>query len=172
MMTEVVIRDDVPGIMVSKGNFLIGCGTAISTDRVRATLAHEIGTPLNVIAGRAKRLARNADDEKITANAAIIYEDLAVLSRFKHPQRQGEQVIAVVDADGCAPLAVPYSAVACLQPAGGATSCNQAHGSDPAVVAVPYRAATYTATGRGCAGWPGLPPAPDCQLLGPAVAAP
>lgn len=88
------------------------------------------------------------------------------------PQRQGEQVIAVVDADGCAPLAVPYSAVACLQPAGGATSCNQAHGSDPAVVAVPYRAATYTATGRGCAGWPGLPPAPDCQLLGPAVAAP
>ena len=88
------------------------------------------------------------------------------------PQRQGEQVIAVVDADGCAPLAVPYSAVACLQPAGGATSCNQAHGSDPAVVAVPYRAATYTATGRGCAGWPGLPPAPDCQLLGPAIAAP
>ena len=88
------------------------------------------------------------------------------------PQRQGEQVIAVVDVDGCAPLAVPYSAVACLQPAGGATFCNQAHGSDPAVVAVPYRAATYTATGRGCAGWPGLPPAPGCQLLGPAIAAP
>jgi N-dimethylarginine dimethylaminohydrolase len=32
-------------------------------------------------------------DLVFTANAALIYEDLAVLSRFKHPQRQGEQPI-------------------------------------------------------------------------------
>ncbi|MCB1985188.1 MAG: DUF1704 domain-containing protein [Burkholderiales bacterium] len=44
LRTEVVIRSDVPGIMVSKGNFLIGRDTAITVERVRATLAHEIGT--------------------------------------------------------------------------------------------------------------------------------
>lgn len=32
-------------------------------------------------------------DLVFTANAALIYEDLAVLSRFKHPQREGEQAI-------------------------------------------------------------------------------
>ena len=44
LATEVIIRADVPGIMVSKGNFLIGRDTSISSNRVRATLAHEIGT--------------------------------------------------------------------------------------------------------------------------------
>jgi uncharacterized protein (TIGR02421 family) len=44
LATEVSIRADVPGIMVSKGNFLIGRDTSISSNRVRATLAHEIGT--------------------------------------------------------------------------------------------------------------------------------
>jgi len=44
LSTEVIIRADVPGIMVSKGDFLIGRDTSISSNRVRATLAHEIGT--------------------------------------------------------------------------------------------------------------------------------
>ena len=41
---KVELRDDVPGILVSKGHFLVGRDTRISLDRVKATLAHEIGT--------------------------------------------------------------------------------------------------------------------------------
>jgi hypothetical protein len=77
-------------------------------------------------------------------------------------------VTAMVQSTGCAALAVPYSSVACLQPSDGAMSCVQAHGAEPAQVVLPYRpGVVFTATGRGCAGWVGLPPASDCQLLGP-----
>lgn len=79
-------------------------------------------------------------------------------------------VTATVQSTGCAALAVPYSAVACLAPTGQAMTCSQAHGDEPARVVLPYQpGVTFTATGRGCAGWVGLPPAPDCQLLGPTV---
>jgi hypothetical protein len=65
-------------------------------------------------------------------------------------------------------LAVPYSVVACLQPDGGVVRCEQARGTDPARVSLfSTPGVTIVATGRGCAGWVGLPPAPDCQLLGP-----
>lgn len=81
-----------------------------------------------------------------------------------------DAVTATVESTGCAALAVPYSAVACLQPSDGAMTCSQAHGSDPARIAMPNRpGVAYTATGRGCAGWVTLPPAPDCQLLGPSL---
>lgn len=77
-------------------------------------------------------------------------------------------IAATVQSTGCAALAVPYSTVVCLQPAGGVQSCAHGHGDEPARIALPYRpGAAYTATGRGCAGWIGLPPAPDCQILGP-----
>ena len=89
------------------------------------------------------------------------------------PLADGSGVTATVRSTGCAPLAVPYSSVACLQASGAAQFCSQAHGADPAQVSVPYQAgATYTATGRGCARWVGLDPAPDCQLLGPNAATP
>ncbi len=83
------------------------------------------------------------------------------------PVREGELVSVTVAFTGCAALAAPYSSVACLQTAGAPISCSQAHGADPARVTLPYRAGAYTATGRGCAGWAGLPPHPDCQTLGP-----
>lgn len=85
------------------------------------------------------------------------------------PATDGVTVSATVQSTGCAALAVPYSAVVCLQPGDGAApSCSQAHGADPARIQLPYRPGVgYVATGRGCAGWVGLPPAPDCQLLGP-----
>ncbi|MCW1960059.1 MAG: hypothetical protein KIH64_016240, partial [Mycobacterium sp.] len=77
-------------------------------------------------------------------------------------------VVATVLSTGCAALAAPYSAVACLQPSDGAQTCAQSNGVEPARIALPYRpGVVYTATGRGCAGWVTLPPAPDCQLLGP-----
>jgi hypothetical protein len=85
------------------------------------------------------------------------------------PTRDGEAVTATVQSTGCAALATPYSAVACLRPdAGAGTRCEQIQGADPVRVSVPYTPGVmFVATGRGCAGWTGLSPAPDCQLLGP-----
>lgn len=89
------------------------------------------------------------------------------------PTRDGDDVTATVESTGCAPLAVPYSAVACLQPGAGPVRCEQAQGGDPAQVRMPYTpGVTMIATGRGCAGWVGLPPGPDCQILGPDSATP
>ena len=85
------------------------------------------------------------------------------------PTRNGDAVTATVQSSGCAALAVPYSAVACLQPGiGSPMRCEQGNGTDPTQVSVPYApGVTFVATGRGCAGWAGLSPGPDCQLLGP-----
>lgn len=44
LTSMVEIRDDIPGIMVSHGNFLIGSDAAVSRSRVEPTLQHEIGT--------------------------------------------------------------------------------------------------------------------------------
>ncbi len=41
---QVELRDDVPGIMVSRGHFLVGMDARVSQSRIKATLAHEIGT--------------------------------------------------------------------------------------------------------------------------------
>lgn len=82
------------------------------------------------------------------------------------PVAEAGMVTATVESVGCAALAVPYSAVACLQGAQGVTQCAQAHGSDPARVSVAYQpGVTYVATGRGCAGWVNVEPHPNCQLL-------
>jgi len=42
--TRVEVRDDIAGILVSHGNFLIGTDARVAADRVDAALAHEIGT--------------------------------------------------------------------------------------------------------------------------------
>jgi len=44
LAARVEVRDDITGILVSKGNFLIGTDTRVARARVEATLAHEIGT--------------------------------------------------------------------------------------------------------------------------------
>ena len=41
---RVEVRDDVTGIMVSHGNFLIGADARVPRRRLRAVLAHEVGT--------------------------------------------------------------------------------------------------------------------------------
>lgn len=89
------------------------------------------------------------------------------------PSAGPDGVSATVQSTGCAALAVPYSTVACLQAGdGSATVCAQARGADPARVSVPYQPGVpYTASGRGCAGWVGLPPAGDCQPVGPITTA-
>ena len=79
-----------------------------------------------------------------------------------------DAVVATVVSTGCAAAATPYSAVACLRPGDGVETCVQSRGTEPAQVVLPYQpGVTFTANGRGCAGWIGLPPAADCQLLGP-----
>ena len=44
LSAQVEVRDDITGILVSNGHFLIGADARIPTTRVQATLAHEIGT--------------------------------------------------------------------------------------------------------------------------------
>lgn len=44
-----------------------------------AGVAHELGTPLHVIVGRAQRIARAADDSKLAAEATIIVEQCGVV---------------------------------------------------------------------------------------------
>ena len=44
LKTRVEVRDDIAGIMVSRGNFLIGASAGVAASRVGAALAHEIGT--------------------------------------------------------------------------------------------------------------------------------
>jgi len=90
------------------------------------------------------------------------------------PIRDGDAVIATVRTARRLDRRDHRVAVACLRPdAGAATRCEQAQGDDPARVSVPYTpGVSFVATGRGCAGWAGLSPAPDCQLLGPNSATP
>ncbi len=44
LQASVEVRDDISGILVSHGNFLIGRDVHVSTTRLQATLNHEIGT--------------------------------------------------------------------------------------------------------------------------------
>lgn len=85
------------------------------------------------------------------------------------PVSEGDVVSATVQSAGCAAAAVPYVMVACLQPGDGASlQCTQSRGADPARVTLPNQpGVAYIASGRGSAGWIGLPPAPDWQVLGP-----
>jgi uncharacterized protein (TIGR02421 family) len=44
LAATVAVRDDISGILVSHGNFLIGSDARVSRQRLRASLDHEIGT--------------------------------------------------------------------------------------------------------------------------------
>ncbi|MDX1812358.1 MAG: flavohemoglobin expression-modulating QEGLA motif protein, partial [Gammaproteobacteria bacterium] len=44
LASTVSLQQDITGILVSRGNFLIGKDAKVSKNRLRATLAHEIGT--------------------------------------------------------------------------------------------------------------------------------
>lgn len=44
LSTGVTIRDDVPGVMVSGGDLLVGSDVRVSSDRAEAIIEHEIGT--------------------------------------------------------------------------------------------------------------------------------
>jgi uncharacterized protein (TIGR02421 family) len=44
LKARVEIRDDVPGLIVSNGHFLVGRNAKVSASRAPATIAHEVGT--------------------------------------------------------------------------------------------------------------------------------
>lgn len=44
LAATVQLRDDVPGLMVSRGHLLVGRGTRVPRARLQATLQHEVGT--------------------------------------------------------------------------------------------------------------------------------
>lgn len=78
---KVVVRDDVTGIMVSQGNFLIGGDARVPPRRVEAALAHEIGTHvLTYHNGRGQPLqllaAGLADYEPLQEGLAVLGEYL------------------------------------------------------------------------------------------------
>lgn len=80
LASTIEIRDDIPGIMVSHGNFLIGANANFSTSRLRATLAHEIGTHVVTYHnGRQQPLQELCGG---MAGYETLQEGLAVLSEY------------------------------------------------------------------------------------------
>lgn len=75
--------------------------------RVASAIAHELGTPLNVVAGRAAMIAGETDDVELVQHATIIQEqsqrmtaiirDLLDFSRRRGPQRAETRMADVMD---------------------------------------------------------------------------
>ncbi len=78
--SKVIIQEDITGLMVSKGNLLIGSRTKIPAARVEALIAHEVGTHvLTYLNGKSQKLQQlyiglSGYDE--------LQEGLAVLSEY------------------------------------------------------------------------------------------
>ncbi len=55
--SKIIVQEDITGLMVSKGNLLIGARTKIPAARVDALIAHEVGTHvLTYLNGKSQRL--------------------------------------------------------------------------------------------------------------------
>ena len=79
LAAQVQLRDDVPGVMVSEGNFLIGTDARVAKNRIEATLSHEIGTHvLTYYNGKSQPFKQLYIG---MANYELLQEGLAVLSR-------------------------------------------------------------------------------------------
>lgn len=80
LAARVELRDDIPGLMVSRGNFLVGAGTKIAQPRVEAALAHEVGT--HVLTNHNGRTQPFAQLHAGMAGYEALQEGLAVLSEY------------------------------------------------------------------------------------------
>ncbi len=76
----VEVRDDIAGIMVSHGRFLIGRGARVAASRVGAALAHEIGT--HVVTWYNGRLQPFRELQEGMAGYEPMQEGLAVLAEY------------------------------------------------------------------------------------------
>jgi uncharacterized protein (TIGR02421 family) len=80
LSSTVQLRADIPGIMVSHGNFLIGSNAQVSKSRLQATLAHEIGT--HVVTYHNGRQQPFQELYTGMAGYETLQEGLAVLSEY------------------------------------------------------------------------------------------
>ena len=76
----VEVRDDIVGILVSHGRFLIGRSARVSESRVGAALAHEIGT--HVVTWHNGRLQPFRELQEGMAGYEPLQEGLAVLAEY------------------------------------------------------------------------------------------
>lgn len=77
---RVELRNDVPGIMVSRGHFLVGRDARVAIDRLNATLAHELGTHIvTYYNGRGQPFRQLYAG---LANYEVLQEGLAVLAEY------------------------------------------------------------------------------------------
>ncbi len=97
---QVEVRDDITGILVSHGNFLIGKDAAVSNSRLDATLNHEIGTHvLTYHNGKKQPLeqlyAGMAGYEELQEGLAVLAEYLSDGLTLPRMQLLAGRVIAV-----------------------------------------------------------------------------
>lgn len=97
---RVVLRDDITGIMVSQGNFLIGRDARVAAARVDAVLAHEIGTHVVTYHnGRRQPLrllhAGMADYEPLQEGLAVLAEFLTGQLGRERLRQLAARVLAV-----------------------------------------------------------------------------
>ena len=100
LAAEVEVRDDITGILVSHGNFLIGSDAGVSGHRLRATLNHEIGThALTYHNGKRQPLrqlyAGLAGYEELQEGLAVLAEYLSGGLTLSRLQLLAGRVIAV-----------------------------------------------------------------------------
>jgi uncharacterized protein (TIGR02421 family) len=98
---EVEIRKDIPGILVSSGNLMVGHYSRFSEDRVDATLAHEIGTHmLTYVNGKSQPFQQFHSG---MAEYESLQEGLAVLAEYLvgklHPSRLSTLAARVIAVD-------------------------------------------------------------------------
>jgi uncharacterized protein (TIGR02421 family) len=90
LASTIEIRDDIPGIMVSHGNFLIGANAVFSTSRLQATLAHEIGT--HIVTYHNGRQQPLQELRGGMAGYETLQEGLAVLSEYLAGELSGARL--------------------------------------------------------------------------------
>jgi uncharacterized protein (TIGR02421 family) len=97
---KVEIRKDIPGILVSSGNLMVGHYSRFSEDRADATLAHEIGTHmLTYVNGKAQPFQQfhsgMADYESLQEGLAVLAEYLVGKLQPSRLRTLAARVIAV-----------------------------------------------------------------------------
>jgi len=100
MTNQIIIRDDIPGILVSKGNLMIGRHSRFLESRVAGTLAHEVGTHvLTHINGKSQPFnllhSGMANYEPLQEGLAILAEYLVGELSSERLRRLAARVLAV-----------------------------------------------------------------------------
>jgi len=100
MPCRIKIRDDIPGVLVSKGHLMIGRYSRFLESRVAGTLAHEIGTHIvTYVNGKAQPFHQfysgMADYEPLQEGLAVLAEYLVGELSPERLRRLAARVIAV-----------------------------------------------------------------------------